>query len=353
MENSQEFADRDDMTMLVGGIEELFARLPVALYRSAPDGELLAGNPALANLLGYRSIEEFEAAIGNVESVYVDGSNRELWLNQISEAGEVRDFDVELRRRDGSTVWVQDTARAVYDQNGTLIYCEGALMDVTEKVKAKKARDEFVATVSHELRNPISVILGLTQELASDYDGFSDAERREIADVIARQSDDASWIIEDLLVAYREDLSRVTVTAETFDVVDEIRRVLEGVEKEIDLRVGEGARMVTADPRRTRQILRNLVSNAVKYGGDTVKVETRRSDSSVDILVCDDGPPLDDNEAQRIFEPYERGSGLLDARSVGLGLSVARKLAGLMNGYLVYRHVDGFSAFVVTLPAAL
>jgi two-component system, OmpR family, phosphate regulon sensor histidine kinase PhoR len=273
MENSHESADKSDMTMLIGGIEELFARLPVALYRSAPDGELLAGNPALADLLGYPSIAEFEAAIGS------------------------------------------------------LLYCEGALMDVTEKVKAKKARDEFVATVSHELRNPISVILGLTQELASDYDGFSDAERREIADVIARQSDDASWIIEDLLVAYREDMSSVTVATETFDVVDEIRRVLEGVDKEIDLRVGEGARMVTADPRRTRQILR--------------------------ILVCDDGRPLDENEAQRIFEPYERGSGLLDARSVGLGLSVARKLAGLMNGYLVYRHVDGFSSFVVTLPAAL
>lgn len=339
--------------MFVGGIEELFARLPVALYRSAPDGGLLAGNQALADLLGYASIAEFDRAIGNVESVYVDGSKRELWLNQISEVGEVHDFEVELRRRDGSTVWVQDTARAVYGDDGNLLYCEGALVDVTDKVKAKKARDEFVATVSHELRNPISVLLGLSQELASDYDGFSDSERREIAEVMARQSDDASWIIEDLLVAYREDVSKVTVMTETFDVVYEIRRVLEGMDKEIELRVGEGARMVTADPRRTRQILRNLVSNAVRYGGDIVKVETLRSGSSVDILVCDDGPPLDANEAQRIFESYERGSGLLDARSVGLGLSVARKLVGLMNGYLVYRHVDGFSSFVVTLPAAL
>jgi PAS domain S-box-containing protein len=352
MENSGINADRGRVTMLIGSIEELFARLPVALYRSAPDGELLAGNQALATLLGYSSLEEMEGIVSTVESVYVDGAKRELWLNRISEVGEVHDFDVELRRRDGDTVWVQDTARAVYDAEGNLIYCEGALIDVTEKVKAKKARDEFVATVSHELRNPISVLLGLAQELATDYEGFSDEDRRDMAEVMARQADDASWIIEDLLVAYREDMTRVSVRSEAFDVVEEIERVLEGVEEDISLSVGEGARMVVADPRRTRQILRNLVSNAIRYGGSRIKVDTRRKDASVEILVCDDGVALDANEAQRIFESYERGSGLLDAKSVGLGLSVARKLAGLMNGYLVYRHEDGFSSFIVTLPAA-
>ena len=352
MEISGESADNREVTTLIGGIEELFARLPVALYRSAPDGALLAGNPALAGLLGYETIEEFEENVGSVESVYVDPSKREVWLEQIAESGEVRDFDVEFKRRDGDTVWVQDTARAVYDSKGTIIYCEGALIDVTEKVKAKKARDEFVATVSHELRNPISVVLGLAQELAADYDGFSEVERREIAAVMAGQADDASWIIEDLLVAYREDVSRVSVAREAFNVVHEIERVLEGEDAEITLDIGEDARMVAGDPRRTRQILRNLVSNAVRYGGDVIKVATRRNGSSIEILVCDSGEPLDPNEAQRIFESYERGSGLLDARSVGLGLSVARKLATLMDGSLVYRHEQGFSSFIVTLPAA-
>ena len=352
MENSGESADKRDVTTLIGGIEELFARLPVALYRSAPDGALLAGNPALARLLGYETIEEMEETVGSVASVYVDPSKREDWLERIAESGEVHDFDVEFRRRDGDTVWVQDTARAVYDSNGRIRYCEGALIDVTEKVKAKKARDEFVATVSHELRNPISVLLGLAQELAADYDGFSESERKEIAEVMASQADDASWIIEDLLVAYREDVSRVSVATESFDVVREIERVLEGEDAGISLEVGDDARMASGDPRRTRQILRNLVSNAVRYGGDEVKVATRRRSDRIEILVCDSGDPLDPHEAQRIFESYERGSGLLDARSVGLGLSVARKLATLMGGSLVYQHEHGFSSFIVTLPAA-
>jgi len=352
VEKAAESADREDMTMVIEGIEGLFKRLPVALYRSAPNGELLAANPALAALLGYESSEDLFEQFENVETVYIDPSKRELWLNQISESGEVHDFDVELRRRDGSSVWVQDTARAVYDDDGRLMYCEGALLDVTDKVKAKKARDEFVATVSHELRNPISVLLGLAQELASDYESFSDDERREISDVMARQADDASWIIEDLLVAYREDMSRVTVFSEEFDVIDEVQRVMESFDAEVGLQVESDSTRVIADPRRTRQILRNLVSNAIRYGGNEVFVRVRRDGGLVAVDVCDDGPALDADEAQRIFESYERGSGLLDAKSVGLGLSVARKLAGLMNGYLDYRHDGQYSSFIVTLPAA-
>ncbi len=352
MENEARFADNDKVTTLVGGIEELFERLPVAIYRSAPDGTLLAANPALAELFGYSSVDELLADTKSVEGYYVDPPQRELWLNQIEEAGEVLDFDIQLRCRDGSTIWVQDTARAVFDENGDMAFCEGALIDMTEKVKAKRARDEFVATVSHELRNPMSVLLGLAQELANDYDSFSEQDRREVADMMARQADDASWIIEDLLVAYREDVSEVTVVPEAFDIVDEVQRVLESVDVPIAFEPDGSALHVRADPRRTRQILRNLVSNAVRYGGDEIKVVTRRGDAeTLHIVVCDNGEPLDPHEAQRIFESYRRGSGLLNTESVGLGLSVARKLASLMDGQITYEHDGEYSSFVVTLPA--
>jgi PAS domain S-box-containing protein len=339
--------------IVYGGIEELFRRLPVALYRSDPEGQLLAANPALASLLGYDSVTALSDTASDVGTFYVDPIKRELWLDQISEEGEVLDFDVELRKQDGTTLWVQDTARGVFDEGGRLLYCEGALIDITEKVRARKARDEFVATVSHELRNPISVIFGLAQELASGYESFDDQVRREITEVMARQSEDASSIIEDLLVASREDMNHLAILTEDFDLDAEIERVLEGVEEPISFEPGAGAGKVLGDPRRTRQILRNLVTNAVRYGGDEIKVVTRRrGQASIDILVCDTGPPLDSEEAERIFAAYQRGSGLLDAKSVGLGLSVARKLAALMNGYIVYDHDGEYSTFIVSLPVA-
>lgn len=353
MEKQVGYADDNDLTMLISGIEELFRRLPVAVYRSAPDGGLLAANPALASLLGYPSVGDLMAEVGDVAGVYVDAERRSVWLEEIARYGEVLDFDIELRRRDGSTVWVQDTARAVFD-DGSLVYCEGALIDMTEKVRARKARDEFVATVSHELRNPIAVMLGLAQELAQDYESFSEDDRREITDVMARQADDASWIIEDLLVAYREDMSQVVVVAEEFDVGEEVQRVLESIEARVVYEPDPSATRVLADRRRTRQILRNLVSNAVRYGGNEIVVSTRRRHADwIELMVSDSGPALDAFEAERIFESYQRGSGLLDAKSVGLGLSVARKLAGLMGGEIFYDHDGRFSSFVVTLPSAL
>jgi PAS domain S-box-containing protein len=351
MEISGKDADRTSVRLLVGGIEELFMQLPVALYRSAPDGELLAANAALAQLLGYDTVAELMRSVTTVESVHVDPTQRLQWLNEISEKGVAREFDVELRRRDGSTVWIQDTARAVFDDEGRMLYCEGALIDVTEKVKAKRARDEFVATVSHELRNPVTVLLGLAQEMATQYETFSETERREIASVMAQQADDASAIIEDLLVAYREDMSQIAYQAESFDVRQEVARVLEGQDAVVEVDIEDGAHLAYADARRTRQILRNLISNAVRYGGDEIRVTSRRHDDTIDLLVSDGGEPLDAVEAERIFESYETGSGLLDSRSVGLGLSVARKLAVMMGGALNYHHDGEYSSFIVTLPA--
>ena len=261
------------MSVLVGGIEELFERLPVAIYRSARDGTLLAANPALAELLGYDSLDEVGPGT-DVENFYADPAQRDRWLDEITTNGVVLDFDVELVRKDGTTVWVSDTARAVFTDDGDLEYCEGALIDTTDKVAVEKARDEFIATVSHELRNPLSVLLGLAQELAADYDGFGDEDRREMVQVMARQADDASWIIEDLLVAYRGDVNQMAVAAEEFELTGEIRRVLEAFDHRVTLDLGSEPINVVADPRRTRQILRNLVSNALKFTPEGGSVNT-------------------------------------------------------------------------------
>ena len=337
----------------MSGIEELsglFQRIPIAIYRTAPNGELLAANEALANLLGFETVDDARRALASVETVYVDAGERARWLDAVTAAGVVRDFDVELLRPDGSTVWVQDTARVITDEAGQVRYFEGALIDETEKVKAKKAKDEFLATVSHELRNPIAVVLGLGEELANNYDSFSDEDRRDMANLIARQADDASWLIEDLLVAYRDDVSRVPIAPLDFDIVKSAERVLEVIDYPVEMQIAAGESLVYADPRRTRQIVRNLVSNALRYGGDTVVMRVEAVGDRVELKVCDDGERIDPAEIDRIFKPFETGTAERHPTSVGLGLPVARKLARLMEGDLTYRHVEGMSCFVLSLP---
>ena len=333
----------------LGGV---FRDVPIPLYRSNPDGDILAANPAMVRLFGYESLSAMTRDLAIMDTVYLDPSQRTKWMEELDRAGVVTDFDVELRRPDGSTVWARDSARAVKNSHGEVLFYEGSLVDVTDKINAERAKDEFIATVSHELRNPIAVMVGLGAELANSYESFSDTERREMAQLIARQADEAGWLIEDLLVANRDDLNQVMIAPTTFDVTKEIERVLEVVDEPIETQACHESTAVYADPGRTRQILRNLVTNAFRYGGDKVMVRLARLGDRMEICVSDSGDPIADSDVERIFRPFERGSGPHHPKSIGLGLSVARRLARLMEGDLIYRYQEGRSCFVLSLPSA-
>jgi signal transduction histidine kinase len=118
------------------------------------------------------------------------------------------------------------------------------------------------------------------------------------------------------------------------------------------VKVLDAGTMILADPRRTRQILRNLISNAMQYGGETIQVSLAKTGDRIEIRVQDSGPPIANSDVERIFRAYERGRGTPHSGSVGLGLNVARRLARLMDGDLTYRHEDGWSEFVLSMPSA-
>ncbi len=345
-------ADKADGMSGASELTDLFRRVPVALYRTDEEGNLLVANDALVGLLGYESMEDLISAMSLVSSVYVDPVERHRWISEMNEKGLVFDFDVELKCADGSTIWVQDTARAIRDDRGDLLYYEGALIDVTEKIEATKARQEFLATVSHELRNPIAVVVGLSHELADRYEAFDDKERHDMSEMIARQADDAAWLIEDLLVAYRDDVSRVAISPEQFDVVDAVSPILTVAPDKIDFAIQNEETSVFADPRRTRQIVRNLVNNAINHGGNEIAIRVDSLGERVRIRVCDNGQPIPDQELDDIFRAFRRGSHSNHPSSVGLGLPVARELARLMGGEITYSHEDGYSIFTLSLPGA-
>lgn len=118
-------------------VRRLLAGLPVGIYQSTPEGELLFANAALANLLGYAGSESLLA--NNVKELYVEEEQRERWKRQIDEEGIVREFQVALRRRDGSTFWAEDNAHIVRDEQGRVAYYEGSLMDISARKRAEQA----------------------------------------------------------------------------------------------------------------------------------------------------------------------------------------------------------------------
>ncbi len=171
---------------------------------------------------------------------------------------------------------------------------------------------------------------------------------------IARESQELAHIIEDLLVGSRADSGRLVVAPQAVDLATEVeavlwvaRRPLEGHSVGVDV---SGVK-AWADPVRLRQVLRNLLTNAGRYGGDVVSIRAAVNDGVTRIQVVDDGPGIEQGEWEAVFEPYhgttaDRGL----PGSVGLGLTVSRQLARLMGGDLVYHHGDEGSVFTLTLP---
>lgn len=114
----------------------LFDGIPVGLYRTTPEGNFLDANPALVNLFGYPSREKLMAA--ELSSVYVEPDERVRWMERMASQGVVRDFEAHIKSFDSSTIWVNDTARAVKDENGQVLYYEGSFEDITERKLAEE-----------------------------------------------------------------------------------------------------------------------------------------------------------------------------------------------------------------------
>jgi signal transduction histidine kinase len=216
-----------------------------------------------------------------------------------------------------------------------------------------EAKDRFIATVSHELRTPLAAVVGFSGELAEGLDGYSRDEVAEMVSLISSQSDEVAQLVDDLLTAERAASGNLTVSPRSIDLLEESRSIVDALRVDLDVTIVGHPALAWADTLRTRQIVRNLLTNAHRYGGGHVRVEVSRQGGVASLVVSDDGPGVKGIDAEHIFDPYYRSQSSADARpdSVGLGLAVARQLARMMGGDLVYRRRAGWTRFELTLPA--
>lgn len=220
------------------------------------------------------------------------------------------------------------------------------------------ARDQFVAAISHELRTPLTALVGFSSALADHALPPGSQEAEDAIDIIAGQAQEAADIVEDLLVAFRSapgalalHLSETDLAAEAGTVIAAFTSCHSSESKRLSLNAAP--MVVQADPLRLRQIVRNLVTNAFRHGGDHVDVYTNRDDESAFIVVADDGRGFDADEAETLFQPYGRSRHTdTSTGSIGLGLSVARQLARSMDGDLTARRENNLTLFELRLPLA-
>jgi signal transduction histidine kinase len=215
------------------------------------------------------------------------------------------------------------------------------------------ARSQMVGTVSHELRNNLTGVLGLTEVVATMTD-LEPTEARELLVMAHQQAVDASEIVEDLLTVSRLEGSALTTSREAVDVNEEVvamARRFQGTGTELGLALDEDLPSAWADPLRLRQTIRNLISNAIRYGGPMVVISTGESGDVIQVVVRDNGDGVPPEDEATIFLPYRRSTrGRRDPSSIGLGLWVCRQLAHAMGGHLVYQRREGWTEFLLTIP---
>jgi signal transduction histidine kinase len=226
-----------------------------------------------------------------------------------------------------------------------------AKLRVAELEALDHDKRDFLASVSHELRTPLAAVLGFATELAEAWDGFDPEEARGLVRLIAKQSADISSIVDDLLTITRLEAGTMSVYPKAVDALEHLTPLVETLARETNRAVDwNGNALVWADPTRLRQVIRNLLTNAFRYGGARVRVEVDQDDRVAHIEVRDSGGPIPDNRVATMFEPFDHADdGGRTPNSVGLGLAVARSLARMMGGDLVYAYEESESVFRLTL----
>ena len=231
---------------------------------------------------------------------------------------------------------------------------------MTRERRAERLKSDFIATISHELRTPITPIRGYADLLRRRWDRMSEEKRASVLDTIEERAEHLARLVDDLLIAARAD-SETSLRVESAPM-ELVSAVVDAATAfpEVDGRLHidpSPPRWVTADRTRVMQIVGNLVGNAVKYTPQDapIRVQFSAADGAVDVSVVDAGPGIAADEQERVFERFYRIEDPLTMRTggSGLGLHISRQLARAMGGDVTLRSSPGDgSTFVLRLREA-
>lgn len=299
-----------------------------------------------------------ERLTGHIPETHVAASGGlRTWIDRIVNlwSGSKDELDYPATVYDGTHRWLG--VRNVVADSGS-----GRVIVAFQDVTARKARtlalaelvdakDRFVATISHELKNPLTGVIGLVEALVQS-DDFERAEQEALLALVSDQAHEIGYLVEDLLVGARADIGRVTIEVEQCNLVELAATVVDSAQIPATLDHLPDVVLVRADALRVRQVIRNLLVNADRYGGTDRRIVVRDDGEAAYLEMRDSGAALPPSDQQLIFEPYSQSRHRTAAPgSTGLGLAVSRKLAELMGGSLDYHHDGSESVFRLELPA--
>ncbi|MFW6330120.1 MAG: PAS domain-containing sensor histidine kinase [Gemmatimonadota bacterium] len=333
-------------------------------------------SPAVGDVLGIEA-DQLEAMTVEALMERIHPDDREPVTAAIETGMRVRQGTAEYRFRgnDGRFRWVADHFTVQVDDRGTPISRTGIVRDVTERVvreqalrqardqarEANRAKSQFLSTMSHELRTPLNAVIGLADLLEAEVLGSLNGKQKDSLGRIRSSAWHLVGIIEEILTFSRSEAGKEKVTLAEVDlarIARDVRAMLDsdGHAGTIEFRLHgtDQPVLATTDARKVKQILTNLVGNAIKFSGDgAVDLELTTNGRWIDLTVRDTGPGIPLERVEEIFEPFVQldASTTREGGGTGLGLAIALRQARLLGGDIrVDSEVGVGSTFVLRLP---
>lgn len=357
-------------------LRSLVANIPDVTWRADAARACLFISPNVERILGLTpeqicqgSGEAWYARIHHDDVGAVRAAYDILFTQQ-----EPFDIDYRFAAGDGEWIWLHDRADAIEEHDG-VVYADGVCTDITARKHAEDAlrrakeaaesanrlKSQFLSTVSHELRTPLTTIIGFSQLLHRSV-GLTPRQRDQV-DRITGSADHLLDLIEDLLDLSKIEAGQMTFTLGALEIDPLLAQVLSEFVPQaqakglaLNLDVPPDLPPALADPMRTRQILLNLVGNAVKFTDHgSVSLAASAVDSEVVISVADTGIGIAEDAIDNVFDEFRQVEEGFTRRfgGIGLGLPIARKLATLQSGSIsATSQVGTGSTFTLRLPRA-
>jgi two-component system, cell cycle sensor histidine kinase and response regulator CckA len=351
----------------------IFENVVVGIFQSTPEGRFLTVNPAFARMLGYDSAEELLQTISDITTqYYVDAEERWRYMKMLAEQKYVENFEFEVRRKDGTIMWVSNSTRAYFREDNTILYYEGIVIDVDRRKQAEKEQDKLqnrliqaqkmesvgrlAGGVAHDFNNMLNVISGFT-ELALEKVAPDDPIHDDLLEVrnAARRSAD---ITRQLLAFARKQTIRPQLLDlnETLESMLKLLRRLIGEDIELIWLPGRGVLPVKMDPAQLDQILANLCVNSRDAITDVGKITIKTSAVCLDEADCsdyngcvpgdyvlleisDNGCGMDSETLDKLFEPFFTTKEV--DKGTGLGLATVYGIVKQNDGFIYVSSKEG------------
>lgn len=336
-------------------IEDERVRLAV-MVESLGDGVITvdrSGRIRLANPIARRLLPQASPGSDIDDAIGGLASEREI-LHRMVSGGSTG----ELRLVDGDRVLSVSVAPLATTEGGAVF----SIRDVSEQVRLDKMKDEFVATVSHELRSPLTSIKGFAELLMLESEGLTESQAESVR-IITESTETLVELVNGLLDLARSDAGRLSLSPEPCaiePIVSEVAALIsprvEQKGQRLEASPRDGLPMLFADPERVKQILFNLVTNAHLYTppGGNIAISARVVSEGVELSVSDDGPGIPADDREHLFERFWRGDAgeSQQVGGTGLGLPIVKSLVDAHGGEISLDSEPGQgSTFRILLPA--